>query len=77
MCAGNTWLLQSERKISRKAKYPFYNDIDEWELYDLLKDPEEMKNIINSETHIQLIDSLKIELAKLQELYKDTDRSTY
>jgi arylsulfatase A-like enzyme len=55
----------------------FYNDIDEWEFYDLKEDPSEMNNLIDSEEYAQLIDSLRNELTKLQELYDDTDRSTY
>ena len=55
----------------------FYNDIDEWEFYDLKEDPSEMNNLIDSEEHAQLIDSLRNELTKLQVLYEDTDRSTY
>jgi arylsulfatase A-like enzyme len=55
----------------------FYFDIDVWELYDLKTDPDEMNNLINSKEHSELIDSLKIELVKLQVLYDDTDRSTY
>ncbi|VAW18523.1 Mucin-desulfating sulfatase [hydrothermal vent metagenome] len=55
----------------------FYNDIEEWELYDLQSDPDEMNNLIHSEKYTALIDSLKTELIKLQELYDDTDRSTY
>ena len=55
----------------------FYNDIDEWEFYDLATDPDEMNNLIDSQEHAALIDSLKTELVKLQEKYNDTDRSTY
>ncbi|MBT3383570.1 MAG: sulfatase [Prolixibacteraceae bacterium] len=55
----------------------FYNDIDEWELYDLQTDLEEMDNLINSEKHVEIIIGLKTELTKLQVLYEDTDRSTY
>jgi arylsulfatase A-like enzyme len=55
----------------------FYNDIDEWEFYDLQDDPHEMNNIIRSEKHAALIDSLRNELTKLQVYYDDTDRSTY
>jgi len=45
----------------------FYNDIDEWELYDLQEDPSEMHNIYD-ET-LPLVDSLKTELRKLREYY--------
>src|SRR6056297_516235 len=54
-----------------------YNEIDEWEFFDLETDPDEMDNIIDSDEHAALIDSLKNEHAKLQEKYNDTDRSTY
>ena len=49
----------------------FYNDIDVWELYDLQNDPMEMHNIYNEPGNEALIDSLKIELNKLQEQYDD------
>lgn len=45
----------------------FYNDIDEWEFYDLKEDPEEMNNLINSELHSGIISSLKNEIEKLRE----------
>ena len=51
----------------------FYNDIDEWELYDMEKDPEEMKNIYNDPDNASIIKALKNELKKQQELYMDTD----
>ena len=47
----------------------FYYDIDEWELYDLKNDPNELNNIISSKDHKKLIESLKIELYNLKELY--------
>ncbi len=55
----------------------FYNDIDEWEFYDLKTDPEEMHNLIHNKNYAPLADSLKTELVKLQEFYNDTDKSTY
>lgn len=39
----------------------FYNDIDEWEMYDLKKDPHEMKNIYNKST----CQAIQIELTDL------------
>ena len=62
---------------SGQSAITFYNDIDEWELYDLQTDLEEMDNLINSEKHVEIIIGLKTELTKLQVLYEDTDRSTY
>ena len=55
----------------------FYKDIDEWELYDLKEDPNEMNNIYNDPKNSDLIKELKAELEKLQIQYKDTDKSTY
>ena len=55
----------------------FYNDIDDWELYDLQTDPDEMNNIYNEASNATLIDELKVKLIALQETYQDTDQSTY
>jgi len=48
----------------------FYHDIDEWELYDLQEDPNEMNNLINSQEHQDIISELKAEIQKLR---KDLD----
>jgi arylsulfatase A-like enzyme len=50
----------------------FYNDIDEWELYDLKKDPREMKNILNDPAYANIVTELKAELKRLRKKYKDT-----
>lgn len=55
----------------------FYNDIDKWELYDLKNDPEEMNNLYDSPSYQETITGLKSQLKGLQQLYQDTDRSTY
>jgi hypothetical protein len=44
--------------------------MDEWELYDLKTDPNEMNNIY-SESSPELIESLKKELESLRKEYKD------
>lgn len=49
----------------------FYNDIDEWELYDLETDPIEMHNIYNVPDNENIIKQLKEELHKLQTQYDD------
>ena len=48
----------------------FYYSMDEWELYDLKKDPNEMHNIY-SQASPELIASLKKELQELRKEYKD------
>lgn len=49
----------------------FYNDIDEWELYDLKKDPHEMNNVYNDQAYTDVIKKLKAELSRLREEFKD------
>jgi arylsulfatase A-like enzyme len=49
----------------------FYNDIDEWELYDLKKDPKEMKNVISDPAYADIVKELKAELIQLRKKYKD------
>ena len=51
----------------------FYNDIDEWELYDLRKDPREMKNVFDDPAYADTVKKLKIELQRLRKKYKDTE----
>ncbi|MHC4173055.1 MAG: sulfatase family protein [Planctomycetota bacterium] len=50
----------------------FYHDIDEWELYDLKKDPNEMKNVYNDPAYADVVKKLKPELKQLRKEYKDT-----
>jgi arylsulfatase A-like enzyme len=50
----------------------FYNDIDEWELYDLKSDPDEMRNVYNDPAHADTVKELTAELKRLREKYKDT-----
>lgn len=50
-----------------------YYDIDEWELFDLESDPQEMKNVYNNPTYKEVRDSLHLELQELRDLYGDTD----
>jgi len=50
----------------------FYFDIDEWELYDLKKDPNEMKNVYNDPAYANVVKKLKPELKRLRKEFKDT-----
>jgi arylsulfatase A-like enzyme len=50
----------------------FYNDIDEWEMYDLKTDPNEMNNLYSKNEFQPLVDSLKEELEALRSHFKDT-----
>ena len=44
--------------------------MDEWELFDLQNDPNEMFNIYN-EVDVSLVDELKSKLIDLQKKYQD------
>jgi arylsulfatase A-like enzyme len=51
----------------------FYYDIDEWELYDLLKDPDEMKNVYNDPSYLKVRQDLTTRLAGIRIKYNDQD----
>jgi len=50
----------------------FYNDIDEWELYDLKNDPDELKNVHGNPKYAGVVKELKEELKQLRAKYKDS-----
>jgi arylsulfatase A-like enzyme len=50
----------------------FYNDIDEWELYDLKNDPDEMRSVYNDPAYADVVKELTAELKQLRAKYKDT-----
>jgi len=49
----------------------FYYDIDQWELYDLKKDPMQINNVIDEEDYAEIVAQLKLELKDLQKEYQD------
>jgi arylsulfatase A-like enzyme len=51
----------------------FYNDIDEWELFDLQKDPQEMKNVYNDPAYSKVKADLHKKLKALAIKYQDTE----
>ena len=51
----------------------FYFDIDEWELYDLKKDPKEMNNLYNDPKLKSVQKSLHKKLNELRKYYGDSD----
>ena len=50
----------------------FYYDVDEWELYDRIKDPQEMYNVYANPEYAGTVEKLKKELADLRVKYKDS-----
>ena len=51
----------------------FYYDIDEWELYDLEKDPQEMNNVYEDPAYGEIREQLMEKLHELQAQYQDGD----
>ncbi len=51
----------------------FYYNIDEWELYDLEKDPDEMKNVYDDPEYSDIVVELREQLYGLREKYGDAD----
>lgn len=51
----------------------FYNDIDEWEMYDMTADPQEMNNVYNDPAYYKKREQMHALLQKVQEEYEDTD----
>jgi arylsulfatase A-like enzyme len=51
----------------------FYYDIDEWELFDIKADPEEMRNVYNDPAYASVKNDLHKQLRKLMKKYGDSD----
>ncbi len=51
----------------------FYHDIDEWELYDLEKDPQEMHNVYQDPAYKKVKKTMHRKLKKIRKSYKDSD----
>ena len=52
----------------------FYDDIDEWEFYDLKKDSLEVKNLINDRGYQSIIAHMKQKLDSVQKAYSVTEK---
>jgi len=51
----------------------FYYDIDEWELYDRKKDPQELNNVYNDPEYQEVVEELTVKLYELRERYQDSE----
>lgn len=50
----------------------FYDDVDEWELYDRKKDPQEMNNVYADPAYADIVKNMTAKLADLRIKYKDS-----
>ena len=51
----------------------FYDDVDEWELYDRKADPREMQNVFDDPAYSDIVDRLKKELTDMRAYYEDSE----
>ena len=59
--------------VNKKYKLVhFYYDVDEWELYDRINDPNEMTNVYNNSDYKDVVKKLTEELYELRKKYKDS-----
>ncbi|MEG1749888.1 MAG: sulfatase [Tannerellaceae bacterium] len=58
-------------RTNRYKLIHFYNDIDQWELFDLQEDPSEMNNLYGKAGYEAVTAELMAELHKLQKQYDD------
>ncbi|MFN0108027.1 MAG: sulfatase [Blastocatellia bacterium] len=59
---------------TERYKLIFFNKLNQWELYDLQKDPTEMKNLYNDPAYKKTVEDLKKELYRLKKEFKDDDQ---
>ena len=55
---------------TERYKLAYFYTLDEWEFYDLEKDPQEMKSEYENPVYAEQVAQLKAELARLRELYQ-------
>ena len=53
----------------------FYYDIDEWELYDLEEDPNEMRNVYDDPEYAEVQEMMHARLEELRAYYGDSDEN--
>jgi len=57
-----------------RYKLIYFNKLDQWELYDLRKDPREMRNLYSDPAYAKIVEELKKELYRLKKELKDDDQ---
>lgn len=57
-----------------RYKLIYFNKLNQWELYDLQKDPIEMKNVYSDPGYQKIVEQLKKELERLRKELKDNDQ---
>jgi arylsulfatase A-like enzyme len=58
-----------------RYKLIYFYTVNEWQLFDLQKDPTEQKNLIMDKTYASILVSLKKELLRLRDHYDDHEEA--
>ena len=59
---------------THRYKLIFFNKLNQWELYDLQKDPQEMKNVYQDPAYAKVVEQLKAELLRQRKSLNDNDQ---
>ena len=59
---------------TERYKLIYFNKIDQWELFDLEKDPHELKNMYADPAYAETVKKLKDEMYRLKKELKDEDQ---
>lgn len=58
---------------NERFKLIYFNNLDEWEFYDLERDPYELRSAYDDPTYADKVAEMKAELKRLREKYQDDD----
>ena len=59
---------------TERYKLIYFNKLDQWEMYDLQKDPHEMRNVYNDRAYARIVSQLKTRLYGLKKDLRDEDQ---
>src|SRR6266849_5832155 len=59
---------------TERFKLIFFNKINQWELFDLEKDPHELKNVYSDHVYTETVRKLKAEMYRLKAELKDENQ---
>jgi arylsulfatase A-like enzyme len=59
---------------TERYKLIYFNKIHQWELFDLAKDPHELKNVYAEPAYAEAVKVLKVEMYRLKKELKDEDQ---
>jgi arylsulfatase A-like enzyme len=59
---------------TERYKLIYFNKLNQWELFDLMKDPREVKNVYSDPAYTNIVKKLKTELNRLKKELQDNDQ---